>query len=137
MFKTGNLYQNDAKWKNVQLGKSSETIGSWGGLLTSMTMMLNGIGYDEKPNTVNDKLKKAGGFLKALPIPAILTYIWPNCIYRDITRCEKSDAPIAKIDAWVAAGKPVILQVELEPEKRYPNALRISKREKGGRLHIV
>ena len=44
MFVTKNLYQNDDAWKKSSLGHSSETIGGWGCLLTSATMMLNGIG---------------------------------------------------------------------------------------------
>ena len=111
MFITQNLYQNDEKWKNVKLGNSTETIGGWGCLLTSATMMLNGIGYNETPDTVNDKMKKAGGFQGALFMPSFLPYIWPNCAYRDMQPCENS-APIAQIDAAVAAGKPVILQVD-------------------------
>ncbi|NOH02227.1 MAG: hypothetical protein HND47_09850 [Chloroflexi bacterium] len=55
MFVTKNLYQNDDAWKSTPLGFSTETIGSWGCLLTSVTMMLNGIGYDETPVTVNEK----------------------------------------------------------------------------------
>ena len=62
MFTTQNLYQNDDQWKATKLGNSNETIGGWGCLLTSVTMMLNGIGYSETPQTVNDKMKQAGGF---------------------------------------------------------------------------
>ena len=62
MFKTKNLYQNDERWKEARLGDSDETIGGWGCLLTSVTMMLNGLGYDETPLTVNDKMKAVGGF---------------------------------------------------------------------------
>jgi hypothetical protein len=112
MFKTRNLYQNDEKWKNVKLGNSSETIGGWGCLLTSATMMLNGIGYKETPETVNEKMKKAGGFQGAFFIPSVLPYIWPNCAYRDMQSCENYPAPLAEIDAAIAAGKPVILQVD-------------------------
>jgi hypothetical protein len=112
MFQTQNLYQNDEKWKNVKLGDSSETIGGWGCLLTSVTMMLNGIGYNETPETVNQKLLKAGGFQAAFLIPSVLPYLWPNCAYRDMQSCEMYPAPIAQIDAAVAAGKPVILQVD-------------------------
>jgi len=111
MFITQNLYQNDEKWKNVKLGNSTETIGGWGCLLTSATMMLNGIGYNETPDSVNDKMKNAGGFQGALFMPSFLPYVWPNCAYRDMQPCENS-APIALIDAAVAAGKPVILQVD-------------------------
>ena len=112
MFKTQNLYQNDEKWKNTRLGNSNETIGGWGCLLTSATMMLNGIGYNETPETVNEKMKRAGGFQGALFIPSVMPRIWPNCAYRDMQPCETSPAPLAQIDAAIEAGKPVILQVD-------------------------
>lgn len=112
MFKTQTLYQNDEKWKDCKLGNSSETIGGWGCLLTSVTMMLNGIGYSETPEMVNEKMKRAGGFQGALFIPSVLPYIWPNAAYRNMQPCSRSSAPIAEIDAAVTAGKPVILQVD-------------------------
>ena len=112
MFKTQNLYQNDDKWKNVKLGNSSVTMGEWGCLLTSVTMLLNGIGYDETPESVNKKMKQAGGFHDALFIPSVVPLVWSNCIYRDMQKCESYPAPIAQIDAALAAGKPVILQVD-------------------------
>ena len=112
MFKTQNLYQNDAKWKGTKLGNSNETIGGWGCLLTSTTMMLNGIGYSETPETVNEKMKAAGGFQGAFFIPSVLPYVWPNCAFRDVVPCESWPAPLAQIDEAVAAGKPVILQVD-------------------------
>jgi hypothetical protein len=112
MFKTQNLYQNDEKWKNTRLGNSNETIGGWGCLMTSATMMLNGIGYNETPESVNEKMKKAGGFQGALFIPSVLPLIWPNCTYRGMQPCETSSAPIAQIDAALSEGKPVILQVD-------------------------
>ena len=112
MFKTQNLYQNDEKWKNVKLGNSAETIGGWGCLMTSATMLLNAIGYNETPETVNDKMKRAGGFQGAFFIPSVMPYIWPNCVYRDMQSCESYPAPISQIDQAIAAGKPVILQVD-------------------------
>lgn len=113
MFVTKNLYQNDDQWKDVPLGTSGESsIGKWGCLLTSATMMLNGIGYNETPVTVNDKMKASGGFQGSLFIPSVLPYIWPQCAYRDMQNCETTPAPLAQIDAAVAAGKPVILQVD-------------------------
>ena len=112
MFKTQNLYQNDDKWKNVKLGNSSVTMGEWGCLLTSVTMLLNGIGYDETPESVNKKMKQAGGFHDALFIPSVVPLVWSNCIYRDMQKCESYPAPISQIDAALAAGKPVILQVD-------------------------
>jgi hypothetical protein len=131
MFKTQNLYQNDEKWKNTKLGNSTETIGGWGCLLTSVTMMLNGIGYIETPETVNEKMKKAGGFQGALFIPGYLPYIWPNAAYRDMQPCENSPAPIAQIDAALAAGKPVILQVDWNKQAGIQTHFVLVKEKKG------
>src|ERR1044071_937377 len=131
MFKTQNLYQNDEKWKNVKLGNSNETIGSWGCLMTSVTMMLNGIGYNETPETVNEKMKKAGGFQGALFMPSVLPYVWSNCLYRDMQPCESSVPPIAQIDAAVAAGKPVILQVDWNKQAGTQTHFVLVKEKKG------
>ena len=131
MFKTQNLYQNDEKWKNAKLGNSSETIGGWGCLMTSVTMMLNGIGYNETPETVNEKMKNAGGFQGAFFIPSVLPYIWPNCAYRDMQPCESFPAPISQIDAAVAAGKPVILQVDWNKQTGIQTHFVLVKEKKG------
>ena len=66
------------------------TIGGWGCLLTSVTMMLNGMGYNETPETVNDKMKASGGFQGAFFIPSLLPYAYPNVIYKDMQSCENS-----------------------------------------------
>lgn len=131
MFVTKNLYQNDDAWKNTPLGNSSQTIGSWGCLLTSVTMMLNGIGYNETPVTVNNKMKNAGGFQGPLFIPSVLPYIWPNCAYRDMQPCESTPAPIASIDAAVSAGKPVILQVDWNKQTGIQTHFVLIKEKKG------
>ena len=131
MFKTQNLYQNDEKWKSTKLGNSSETIGGWGCLLTSTTMMLNGIGYSETPDTVNEKMKKAGGFQGAFFIPSVLPFVWPNCAFRDFQPCENSPAPIQLIDAAVAAGKPVILQVDWNKQAGIQTHFVLVKEKKG------
>jgi len=131
MFKTQNLYQNDEKWKNTKLGNSSETIGGWGCLLTSTTMMLNGIGYSETPETVNEKMKSSGGFQGAFFIPSVLPYVWPNCAYRDMQPCESSPAPISQIDAAIAAGKPVILQVDWNKQAGIQTHFVLVKEKKG------
>ena len=131
MFKTDNLYQNDEKWKNTKLGNSSETIGGWGCLLTSTTMMLNGIGYNETPESVNEKMKNAGGFQGAFFIPSVLPFVWPNCAYRDFQPCENSPAPIQMIDAAVSQGKPVILQVDWNKQAGIQTHFVLVKEKKG------
>ncbi|MEK6751540.1 MAG: C39 family peptidase [Chloroflexota bacterium] len=131
MFATKNLYQNDEAWKAAALGHSKETIGGWGCLLTSVTMMLNGIGYNETPVTVNDKMKNAGGFQGAFFIPSVLPYVWPNCAYRDMQPCETSPAPISLIDSAVAQGKPVILQVDWNKQAGIQTHFVLVKEKKG------
>jgi uncharacterized protein YgiM (DUF1202 family) len=131
MFVTKNLYQNDEAWAKTPLGNSTETIGGWGCLLTSVTMMLNGIGYNETPVTVNEKMKSAGGFQGAFFIPSVLPYVWPNCAYRDMQPCETSPAPIAQIDSAVAEGKPVILQVDWNKQQGIQTHFVLVKEKKG------
>ncbi|MBN1666565.1 MAG: hypothetical protein JW862_05735 [Anaerolineales bacterium] len=117
MFETLALYQNDPQWKDVKLGfDQQETIGTWGCLLTSMTMVANGFGFNETPATVNDKMKSAGGFQGALIIPAVLPSVCPGVIYKGYQPCENSPAPLAQIDAALAAGMPVIVQVDWSPK---------------------
>jgi hypothetical protein len=94
-------------------------------------MVLNGIGYNETPETVNEKMKKAGGFQGAFFIPSVVPLIWPNCAYRDMQPCESSPAPIAQIDAAVAAGKPVILQVDWNKQTGIQTHYVLIKEKKG------
>jgi uncharacterized protein YgiM (DUF1202 family) len=136
MFVTKNLYQNDETWKTTPLGHSKETIGGWGCLLTSVTMMLNGIGYNETPVSVNEKMKGAGGFQGAFFIPSVLPYVWPNCAYQDMQPCEAFPAPVSQIDAAVAAGKPVILQVDWNKQAGIQTHFVLVKEKKGNDYSI-
>lgn len=131
MFKTQNLYQNDDKWKNTKLGHSNETIGGWGCLLTSATMALNGLGYSETPESVNEKMKANSGFQGAFFIPSMLPYVFPHITYKDMQSCENYPAPIALIDAAVAAGKPVILQVDWNQQAGIQTHFVLVKEKKG------
>ncbi|MBC8332188.1 MAG: hypothetical protein H8E28_09430 [Anaerolineae bacterium] len=117
MFETDALYQNDPKWKGVKLGHDNkETIGTWGCLLTSMTMVANGFGNNETPESMNQKMKSAGGFQGALVIPAMLPSVCPGIVYKGYQPCENNPAPLAQIDAALAAGMPVIAQVDWSPK---------------------
>lgn len=117
MFKTDNLYQNDTRWKDVLLGFSPNvTIGKWGCLLTSAAMVVNGFGYTETAQTMNDKMRGVGGFNGAAFFPAYIPAAFPGVAYQEYVDCEKSPAPLARIDAALAAGKPVIVCVDWNPE---------------------
>ncbi len=114
MYQTNNLYQNDPAWKNIPLGFSTDggTIGTWGCLLTSLTMLVNGLGYNETPPTVNDKMKQANGFQGAMIIPSALPAVFPKVIFKRFINSEHSIPPIDQIDAALSAGKPVVVEVD-------------------------
>ena len=131
MFKTQNLYQNDPRWKDKPLGNSSNKLGSWGCLLTSITMVLNAMGYNETPETVNDKVKAAGGFQDAFLIPSVLPYVFPNIMYKGFQPYESSPAPLGVIDNALAAGKPVILQVDWNKQAGIQTHYVVAKERKG------
>ena len=132
MFTTKNLYQNDPAWKSVPLGnQTKETIGSWGCLMTSMTMLLAAAGYEETPATVNQKMKANGGFQDALIIPAVLPVLWPKVTYRGFDDWSNTPAPLDRLDAALSAGKPVIVQVDWNPDKGIQTHWVVLKERKG------
>lgn len=115
------ISQQDPRWKNIPLGNSSLTIGSYGCLLTSMTMVANYYGFNETPATVNNKMKNAGGFQEALIMPYLFPKALPGMVYRDFVNCENATPPMAEIDAYLAQGKPVIVEVDYAPNAGLQN----------------
>ncbi|NJN80737.1 MAG: SH3 domain-containing protein [Anaerolineales bacterium] len=81
-------------------------------------------------------MKKAGGFQGALFIPSVLPYVWANCAYRDMQPCETTPAPLADIDAAIAAGKPVILQVDWNKQAGLQTHFVLVKEKKGNDYSI-
>jgi hypothetical protein len=115
------LSQMDTRWKDNKLGFSSMTIGNYGCLMTSMTMVANYYGFNETPATVNDKMKAVKGFQEALIIPGAFPAALPGLIYRNFINCENSPAPMTEIDAYLAQGKPVIIEVDYAPNPGLQN----------------
>lgn len=116
------ISQMDPKWKNDLLGFANDsTIGKFGCLLTSMTMVANTYGFNETPATVNEKMRNVGGFQGAYIIPALLPKALPGIIYRNFIRCQNQPAPLTEIDAALAAGKPVIIEVDYSPANGMQN----------------
>ncbi len=109
------LSQTDPRWKDNPLGFDTSTIGSYGCLLTSMTMVANCYGFSETPETVNEKMKKVQGFQGALVMPAVLPAALPGIVYRNFINCQNTPAPLAEIDASLAQGKPVVVEVDYAP----------------------
>jgi hypothetical protein len=109
--------QQDPQWKQdiLGFGTAEDTIGYVGCALTSVTMLLNGHGYSETPKTLNQKLKNVGGFAGAGIAWSAVNKIYPNVTLKAFIPCGNSDAPLAQIDAALAAGQPAIVQVDRSP----------------------
>lgn len=116
-FKLVYLSQQDPQWKQdiLGFGDPSDTIGYVGCALTSVAMLLNGHGYAETPKSLNQKLKNVNGFVSAGIRWGSVSQIYPNVTLKAFIPCTTSDAPIAQIDAAIAAGQPAIVQVDRSP----------------------
>jgi hypothetical protein len=116
MFQLQPLSQMDPRWKDHLLGlDQSSTIGKYGCLLTSMTMVANGLGASETPASLNDKMKAAGGFIDDLIIPGAMPGVVPKVRYSRRIQCNNPPAPLGEIDSALLAGLPVIIKVDYSP----------------------
>lgn len=111
--------QTDPQWKANLLGfDKSSTIGGFGCLLTSMTMCATHYGApDLTPAALNDKMKAIGGFQAgtAFIVGWLVGNIVPG-MGLDYRACSGAPAPLAEIDANLAQGRPVIIEVDWSPQ---------------------
>jgi len=115
-FSLVNYSQQDPAWKAVKIGSSSETIGHVGCALTSVAMLVSGHGYPETPKTLNAKLKSRGGYVDAAIIWGAVTSTYTQIVYRNLVLCRDTAAPLSRIDASIAAGQPVVVEVDSSPK---------------------
>lgn len=117
--------QQDPQWKNRQLGLNPQTtIGKMGCLLTDLAMVTAGFGFEETPATLNQKMAALGpnvGYIGELIIPAAIPRVLPGMIFRDFMRCADTPAPMERIDAALAAGWPVIVELDYDPKPDLQN----------------
>jgi hypothetical protein len=106
--------QTDPQWTNDRLGfgDPGDTIGKFGCALTSVAMLLSGHGYAETPATLNRKLQNKQGFQSSLIRWGVVCEVHPQVKLRQVVDCRNSDAPLAQIDAALAAGQPVVVLVD-------------------------
>jgi len=111
------LSQQDPQWKNDLLGfgDPGDTIGMYGCALTSVAMLVSGHGYAETPKTLNEKLKAKQGFVSSGIRWDVVRQVHPEISLTENIMCETTDAPLAKIDAAIAAGQPVVVRVDSSP----------------------
>ncbi|RPI92932.1 MAG: hypothetical protein EHM40_11475 [Chloroflexi bacterium] len=116
-FKLVYLSQQDPQWKKdiLGFGDPGDTIGYVGCALTSVAMLLSGHGYSETPRTLNQKLKNVDGFVSAGIRWGAVTQIYPKVTLKAFIPCSTSEAPLAQINAALAAGQPAIVQVDSSP----------------------
>ena len=111
--------QQDPQWKNDILGGSQDataTIGYIGCALTSLAMYSSGWGFTETPGTLNAKLTHNGGFIDEALVWSAITRLHPQITSTGLTICTNTDAPLAQIDSSLAAGDPVIVEVDYSPD---------------------
>ena len=123
MFEFQKYSQTDPRWKGMLLGFDSEsTIGGYGCLLTCVTMAATGFGFAETPASLNEKLKALGpnqGFMSAMLVWGGIAKSLPGVTVRRLVDCDNSPAPLADIDAALAAGFPVVVEVDYSNQPGY------------------
>jgi len=111
--------QTDPMWKSTLLGfDKTSTIGGYGCLLTSLSMCATQYGAaDMTPSGLNDKMKNIGGFQAgtAFIMARMIGSVVPGMSV-DYRACSGSPAPLAEIDANIAQGRPVIIEVDWSPQ---------------------
>ncbi len=108
--------QQDPQWKNNKIGGGPDTIGYIGCALTSTAMLVSSWGYNETPDTLNKKLTAIGGFIDEAIVWSKVSTIHPQIQSTGLTICQNSAAPISQIDDSLAAGQPVIVEVDYSPD---------------------
>jgi hypothetical protein len=112
MFEVQPLSQRDNRWNTVILGHSKDnTIGAAGCLLTCLTMAANGFGANEDPASLNEKMKKVGGFSEDNLFTAKLPEVVPLVKWH----AGKKPPALEDIDAALANDMPVIVKVDASP----------------------
>lgn len=110
--------QMDPQWKSLPLGfDKSSTIGAYGCLVTSLTMVATHYGSsDLTPLSLNDKMKSVGGFQEgtAFLIARAISSVVPGMSV-DYRSCASASAPLSEIDNRLAMGQPVIIEVDWSP----------------------
>jgi len=127
------LYQNDPRWKDKTLGHgTSETIGMYGCLLTSMAMVANHFGGSETVESFNEKMRQSGGFQVQWIKPAMISSVYPNVKYQKRAKCSDQPAPLGEIDAALDAGSLVVVMVDRSPAPGIQGHWIVLRKKQGG-----
>ena len=108
------LSQKDPRWKDIKLGNSNLTIGSDGCLDTCFAMA-----FGVRPDEFNARMKEVGGFTGARIYWQMVKKAYPDSEYLKYIECWYIPAPLNEIDALLARGVPVMVQVDYNPKTTY------------------
>lgn len=108
--------QRDPQWKDQKLGGSNLTLGSSGCAVTAVAMLLSGWGYNETPESLNNKLKNNGGFMGAAIVWGAVSSLYPKVRYKNLIICRDSNAPLDEIRTSIDVGQPVLLEIDFSPQ---------------------
>lgn len=98
--------QKDKRWAADQLGPSSGTLGSHGCLVSSVAMACSNLGVKLTPKELNERLKKADGFL---PQGWVVWNAIPRVTEQKLTADYHSHSSHAVMDAALERGSyPVV-----------------------------
>lgn len=109
--------QNDQRWKNATLGTSG-TIGDYGCLVVDVAMVACYFGHTETPLTLNEKLKRNGGYANGnLLVWGALTKIYPDITYEGQTQTPDplTQGQMDDIRSIFDQKLPVFLQIDTIP----------------------
>ena len=95
------LLQKDKRWAHDQLGHSDCTLGSHGCLVSSVAMACSNLGVKLTPKELNERLKKADGFL---PQGWVVWKAIPQVTERKLTADYHSHPSHAVMDAALEHG---------------------------------
>jgi hypothetical protein len=116
--------QRDPRWQGQQLGLagSNVTIGSWGCLMTSMTMFANWKGQKVTPPEFMALMIQRGGFfgVQATAWNALQT-VYSDCACESNEPMKGGDL-VSRINAYLDQKIPVITQVDRTPDSAYTDA---------------
>lgn len=110
------FWQRDPRWRDQRIGKSSETIGSAGCLITCIAMMVG-----ERPDEVERTLYRAGKIGRPGCSACLNTFalddIWPTLHLADVSKRWPGPVPQADLDrlsAHLHSDQPALIEVDID-----------------------
>lgn len=106
--------QRDARWQGQRLGTGSATIGQVGCAVTALASLLRDWGADTDPARLNAWLTANGGFAQQnLLVWNRVAGLGARLV--ELVRCGLMAAPVERLAQELAAGRGVIVQVDIDP----------------------